>query len=46
MNMKLPSIQGFNVKDLVKEAGNQISTQVSRVVQVRILKFHYISTFY
>ncbi|XP_070503008.1 endophilin-B1 isoform X3 [Chironomus tepperi] len=31
MNMKLPS---FNVKDLMREAGTTISTQVSRVVQL------------
>lgn len=31
MNMKLPS---FNVKDMMREAGSTISTQVSRVVQV------------
>lgn len=31
----LPNI-GLNMKDLMKEAGNTISTQVSRVVQVRV----------
>ncbi|CRL07394.1 CLUMA_CG020367, isoform B [Clunio marinus] len=31
MNMKLPN---FNVKDLMREAGSTISTQVSRVVQL------------
>lgn len=31
MNMKLPN---FNVKDLMREAGTTISTQVSRVVQL------------
>lgn len=39
MNMKMPN---FNVKDLMREAGSTISTQVSRVVQVitDISNFH------
>lgn len=34
MNMKMPN---FNVKDLMREAGSTISTQVSRVVQVIVV---------
>jgi hypothetical protein len=32
MNMKMPN---FNMKNLIQEAGSTISTQVSRVVQVK-----------
>lgn len=40
MNMKLPS---FNVKDMMREAGSTISTQVSRVVQVLRKKINFLA---
>jgi hypothetical protein len=34
MNMKLPS---FNVKEMMREAGSTIHTQMTRVVQVSVV---------
>lgn len=32
--MNLPNFSNFNVKDMMRDAGSTISTQMSRVVQV------------